>query len=270
MFNLGVIYYQLKNDNFLNFFKRSADLENENAQYILGLIYLDGIRVEKNVFQGIKYLKMCADKFKSKVYFILGFLYHEGKEVPRNMNKAVEYYKESSSYNDLFAKNNLGVIYKNGYGNEIKQSIQNAIIYLKEAINDPDSMFNLASIYFYYKPIENSIDESIKLLIQSKYKKVYYSKKLLSLIIKMKLGDDLDKISIEIKKYSKADSEKLAKEIYLSIKEQKLDDIINLKEKYDLYKDLFLVYDRFKEVISSFQHIKIDFVTTDFYEGFGL
>lgn len=237
LFKIGFLYEKNQHDikKAIHYYELASEENSSKAQYTLGLIYLDGMHVKKNVDQGISYLKMCADNFKSKVYFILGSLYYEGKETPLDMTKAVKYFKESSSFNDLFAKNNLGVIYKNGYGNEIKQSIQNAIIYLNEAVDDPVAMFNLASIYFYYKPIENSIDESIKLLIQSTNKKVHYSNTILSLIFEMKFGCNFDKILQEIKKYSKVDPDKLAKEIYFIIKDQKLDEKSNFKKKYDLY-----------------------------------
>lgn len=43
--------------------------------------------------------------------------------------KAIHYYKEASSFNDNFAKNNLGIIYLKGFGDEIAPNIGLSIEY---------------------------------------------------------------------------------------------------------------------------------------------
>ena len=76
-----------------------------------------------------------SEKNKNKkAAFFLGFLYHEGKNVNQDIHKSIHYYKSISSFNNKYAKNNLGIIYKNGFNDIIKQNIGLAKEYFNEAI----------------------------------------------------------------------------------------------------------------------------------------
>ena len=80
---------------------------------------------------------------------------------------------QSSSFNDNRAKNNLGVIYKNGDG--VMKSIGLASIYFEEAIkqtNDCYSMYNLARIIYFEDNHYKSPEKIIKLLKKAS-KKVF-------------------------------------------------------------------------------------------------
>ncbi|KAK8898369.1 hypothetical protein M9Y10_000654 [Tritrichomonas musculus] len=104
-----------------------------------------------------------ASKYRCKMaHYFVGFLYHEGKYVKQDINKAIHYYKEGSSMDDNRAKNNLGVIFKNGFYDEISPNPGLAIEYFKEAIrqkNDILSMFNLSTIYMYNERIKMGLDK---------------------------------------------------------------------------------------------------------------
>ena len=103
---------------------------------------------------------------------------HEGRYIKRNIVQAIHYYKEASSFNNEYAKNNLGILYKNGFGEKIKKNISNAIEFFEEAIrqkNDYISMYNLAHIYIYDETLEQKdINKQIQLLIESS-NKFHYS-----------------------------------------------------------------------------------------------
>ena len=43
-------------------------------------------------------------------HFSLGFLYHEGKYLERDIEKSLHFYKEASSFNNKYAKNNIGIL----------------------------------------------------------------------------------------------------------------------------------------------------------------
>ena len=111
-----------------------------------------------------------ASKYRCMLaHYLVGFLYHEGKYVKQDIKQAIHYYKERSSLNDNYAKNNLGVIYKNGFYDEIRPKLGWSIEYFKEAIrqkNDKVSMYNLSNIYMYDDRINNDINKSIELLFK--------------------------------------------------------------------------------------------------------
>lgn len=84
--------------------------------------------------------------------------------------KAIHYYKEASSFNDNFAKNNLGIIYLKGFGDEIAPNIGLSIEYFEEAIRQKDdavAMYNRSYIYMFIQSNNDNLNKSIDLLTKS-------------------------------------------------------------------------------------------------------
>ena len=82
-------------------------------------------------------------------HFALGYFYQEGKYNNRDIKKSIYHYKEASSFINRYAKNNLGILYKHGYGKDIAKNINFAMVYFDKAIRyhkDKVSMYNLAHI----------------------------------------------------------------------------------------------------------------------------
>lgn len=93
---------------------------------------------------------------------MLGHFYMEGKYIDRDVNEAIRLYKEASCFNIYEAKNNLGVIYKEGYGN-VEKNISLAKEYFKEGIQNGD---DFCSIYNYVNLLLDE-DESIDNIVES-------------------------------------------------------------------------------------------------------
>ena len=146
-------------------------------------------------------------------------------------------------------------------------------------------MYNLAHLYFYEKPIENSNEESIKLLINSSNKDHYPSKFLLCIVSIFEFGNDIYNIIQELNKIEYISNE-LANSIRDIINYNQLYEISILKEKYDQYRDIDYIFDfdfffsefskgidflkngiRIKDENPKENHAKS--IDSDFYEGFG-
>ena len=116
------------------------------------------------------------------------------------MNEAIHYYKEASSFNNQYAKNNLGIIYRYGYDN-VEGKIGNAIVYFEEAIRQKEdylSMYNLAHIHIYDEKIRGDLDKAVDLFIRSSSKFIH-STILLSLVLVKKFCFNIDTIKGKIK-----------------------------------------------------------------------
>ena len=212
-------------------------------------------------------------------HFAHGFLLHSRNITVNDIKDAIHYYKEASSFNDQYAKNNLGVIYKNGFGDEIEARAGNAIPFFEEAIrqkNDYLSMYNLAHIYIYNESIEHDINKSINLLIKSSNKFIH-SLILLCIILKKKYGDISD-IMREIKKLTDDN------DLISNVREMILTDNSfygeNLNDSYESYRSKDFLYNvLYKPILTSdLQHIKYDEdrkypnakdISDLFYEGLG-
>lgn len=296
------------------YYTQAANQKNAYAQYTLGKIYYEGKYVTKDVRKGMYYLQLSADQnYPSAQYiigcifynncsndiqkikkgqnyifrsllngnklasFVSGFIYHEGRTVKRDINRSIRYYKEASSFNIQYAKNNLGIIYKNGFGNEIEANTQNAIIFFEEAIKNNDdsiSKFNLANIYLYD---ENDIDKSINLLIDS-CNECFHSFILLSLALVKKHDFNLEAIQQE---------EKIKKSNYLFHKimdiiyQRNLLDKFSFKIFYEGYRKIDFLYNATGYYFYSFdlydaekdknihKNPNLKDISSIFYEGFG-
>lgn len=121
----------------------------------------------------------------------------------RNIEKAIYCFRESSNLRCSEAKNNLGVILKNGEG--IKQDICKAIELFNEAIkhsNDLFSLINLARIYYFGIGIEQNIDKSVELLKKAMQYDYLASNQFLFMIIiehEIKDGFNVDLINSNLK-----------------------------------------------------------------------
>ena len=143
-------------------------------------------------------------------------------------------------------------------------------------------MYNLAHLYFYENPIENSIQESIKLLITSSNKNHYESIFLLCIISIKEFGNSFEKIIQNLMKFESF-STKLASSMYRIIEYNKLYQPSVFNSKYAQYRYIDFIFD-FEFFFSDFsKHVYFlkngniikeenhqENINSDFFEGFGI
>ena len=115
---MGITRVQYYNINkAIHYFRQALNNNNNIAQYYLGFICLNEGPTINEVRKGISYLKLSAKNGNHDAQTMLRHFYMEGKYIDRDVNEAIRLYKEASCFRIYEAKNNLGVIYKEGYGN---------------------------------------------------------------------------------------------------------------------------------------------------------
>lgn len=77
--------------------KSSAEAGDIEATFILGKIYLDGFREEKDEKRALQLFQIAADKGHKDALFYLFRMYYEGLGVPTDEPKAKEYLKQAAS-----------------------------------------------------------------------------------------------------------------------------------------------------------------------------
>ncbi|KAK8864103.1 hypothetical protein M9Y10_011799 [Tritrichomonas musculus] len=148
----------------IHYLTLAANKNNANAQFVLGFAYYHG-RVEKNIKKAIYYFSLAAKKRHIPANFSMAIIHHQGIYVQRNIDEAIRYYKEGSSFNHQYSKNNLGIIYKDKSFNRNPIVYFEEAIRQK---NDVVAIYNLAHIYFYGEAETNeNLDKSIDLLLRS-------------------------------------------------------------------------------------------------------
>lgn len=202
------------------------------------------------------------------------------------MPKAISYYKEASSLNNAYAKNNLGIIYKNGFGNEVSKNVSLAIVYFNEAVQKTDnslSKFNLASIYIYEQAFQN-IDLAIDYLLDLYVFNVKPFRELLCIALLLQNRCDLKVINNYLQKYSnkQIDSHKITNSLNNIIIMYGLNVASSFVKFFDYYRDIDFVFDHLLNMKISksvlYHHInqdqqvnsKIPPINSLFYEGFSI
>ena len=207
------------------------------------------------------------------------------------MGKSIKYYKDASNLNNYYAKNNLGIIYKNGIANEVTKNMAAAREYFQDAIrikNDPFVIINLVKIFLFEESSENNIDQAIKLLFKSLNLCFFKLNELLLLAlvkkIRMKYGNFVPDFYIfneELKTVLDIPND-LSYNIFNIIKSMKLNDIIAFNQSWIFYQNYEILFDDKyepieKQLFESQKHIqisqekqKLNNITKSFYDGFKL
>ena len=276
-YNLGMIYYEgmyVKQDinKAIHYFSLSSNNNFAFAQLFLGQCYLLGIHVEQNIRRGMNYLIKSSYNGSITANFMVGSLFHDGSYIKQDIQKSIDYYKKASSFNNKFAKNNLGVIYKN------EGNIGLAISYFEEGIkryNDKLSMYNLSHIYIYKDKSKKRIDEAIGLLIKLFNLSFHQSLNLLCVALIKKHGFNFQRIQMELlERTNKLSS--LSSAVFQIIKKQKLDIEADYNNYYKFLEKIDYIYD-FREDTIAFSIKKfyledknIHDISSVFYDGFGI
>lgn len=83
--------------------KKDAAKGDAEAQYKLGLHWVDGRAVAKNFKEAFKWFKKSADKGNANGQFELGYLYETGKGVEKNPKEALYWFKKSAEQGNKHA-----------------------------------------------------------------------------------------------------------------------------------------------------------------------
>ncbi|MEN8435618.1 sel1 repeat family protein [Clostridium septicum] len=144
------------------FFEKSAEEGNEDAQAYLALFYEKGLGGARDVDRAIYWYKKSALKGNSFSQYSLGYIYFSGENVEKNLEYAFQWYKTAAENGFAPAQYALSYLYKNGEG--CGKNIFKAYYWLEEsAENDfEDSYYVLGQSY-----LEGSY-------VETDYKKAFF------------------------------------------------------------------------------------------------
>ena len=115
----------------LKAFRRDAARGNAEAQYNLGLCYMDGNGIAKNMTEAVKWFRKASEQGLAKAQLNLGICYEEGWGVAKNMTEAVKWYRKAADQGLAEAQLGIGACYANGWGVEENES--EALIWIRKA-----------------------------------------------------------------------------------------------------------------------------------------
>ncbi len=115
----------------LKAFRRDAARGNAEAQCNLGVCYMDGNGVAKNMTEAVKWFRKASEQGLAKAQHNLGVCYDEGLGVAKNMTEAVKWYRKASDQGLADAQCNLGVCYLEGEG--VAKNMAEAVKWFRKA-----------------------------------------------------------------------------------------------------------------------------------------
>lgn len=110
----------------------AADAGDGQAQWLLGLVFRDGLGVDKNQAEALKWFKRAAEGGMATAQTYMGYFYVNGEGVEKDDHKGVEWYRKAEAQNEPAALNNLGSMYEEGRGGLAKSRDQ-AIAYFRRS-----------------------------------------------------------------------------------------------------------------------------------------
>ncbi len=141
-----------------------AQKGNLDAQNRLGVLYVSGKGVPKDIPEGIKWLRSAADKGQHAAQLNMGMLYQEGVGVAKDYAEAAKWFQLSAAQNDAGAENGLGFLYEHGLG--VVQNYADALTWYRKAAEQHNDIaqFNLALMYERGEGVDKDQTEAVRLM----------------------------------------------------------------------------------------------------------
>ena len=114
-----------------NLYRRAAEHGNARGQYNLGVCYNDGIGVEQDDNEAIKWYRLSAEKGYSRAQHNLGICYYKGVGVEQDYLEAVKWLRKAAEQNLPESYAALGACYYFGEG--VDANKEEAAKWLKKA-----------------------------------------------------------------------------------------------------------------------------------------
>lgn len=128
-------------------FRKAADAGNRNAQFNLGVMYLTGKGVKKNMAQAVKWHRAAADKELPQAQHGLAVMYLRGDGVTQDFSEAAKWFRRAAAQNYPNSQFNLGVLFFQGQGVPKDDAEVVKWITLAAARRFPPALFQMGFMY---------------------------------------------------------------------------------------------------------------------------
>lgn len=138
-----------------------ADKGHPKAQHVLGMLYQNGLGVEKDIKTAIYWLEKAASQGLKEAESYLGHLYLDGKVVEKDVDKAEKWLLCAAKHGEREAQVHLGLMYLDDKA--AKKDVKSAEIWLRAAaLRDSDEAKQALEKIPAVKDLEKRTKESQK------------------------------------------------------------------------------------------------------------
>jgi TPR repeat protein len=151
---------------------KAAEQGDVDAQYNLGMAYLDAKGVPKNETEALKWFLKAAKKGHVQAQSKLGYLYSRrgltvesgGNDVPADLAEARKWYRKAAEQGDAEAQIGLGFSYLNQEKN-VPRNVPEALKWIRKAAEQghPYAMYELGEMYLLGRDdVPKDVDKGVK------------------------------------------------------------------------------------------------------------
>lgn len=108
--------HAFNNDDYFNTLVTLADWGDAKSQHNLGAMFLEGLELEQNYAEALKWHTLAAEQDMALAQHDLATMYLEGLGVAEDLEKAAYWFDKAAQQGDAKAQNNLGILFATGQG----------------------------------------------------------------------------------------------------------------------------------------------------------
>ena len=142
-------------------FRKAAERGHAAAQNGLGVCYDKGEGVGKSAEQAVLWYRRSAEQGYAVAQCNLGLCYANGEGVEKSAEKAVMWYRRSAEQGYAAAQNSLGLCYDNGEG--VGKSAEQAVLWYRRSAEQGYAVaqYNLGLCYYNGEGVEKSAEKAV-------------------------------------------------------------------------------------------------------------
>lgn len=146
----------------VKWYRKAADQGYAAAQMELATCYSLGLGLPKNNTESIRLTRLAADQNYAPAQNQLGYNYSYGHGVKMDKNEGAKWYRKAAEQGDVGAQSALGDMYRNGEG--VPQDYAEAVKWLRKAAEQGDCMAqnNLGECFLNGKGVPQNYTEAMK------------------------------------------------------------------------------------------------------------
>ncbi len=135
---------------------------HQNAQFMLGLVYSNGLGVGSDLKQAIRWYELAAEQGHIEAQYNLGVAYSTGKGVNPDNVKAAGWWRKAAIQGNTDAQFNLGLLYAQGEG-VVKNMMEAARWWFQAASHgDAAAQYALGLMYVRGEGVSQDLNEAVK------------------------------------------------------------------------------------------------------------
>jgi TPR repeat protein len=131
----------------MKWFRKAAEAGNTDAMCNIGVLYRDGLGVERDYAEVMKWYRKAAEAGDTDALCGIGLLYHDGLGVERDYAEAMKWFRKAAEAGNADALCGIGVLYHDGSG--VERDYAEAMKWFRKAaeLRHPMALFNVGNCY---------------------------------------------------------------------------------------------------------------------------